>query len=341
MSDQEKENYSNKEPSLNMAPNSDGTVTNKLVHFDLMGNNNVVHGRKKLPTTKIVSFIILLVFSIIWISPFIIMFFGAFRSSYDAINYPGELFPPHNGFSDEMFKFLLFGEDFASNPGATHNATQDYDIFTWTLNSCYSAIGGTLLYLVVASLAAYVFTFIKWKGRDVIFLILIGTMVVPGAATSVGNLQTVFNLGLNKSILGLIIPGLGGVYGMYLIKTFFSGIPQDLIESAQMDGCSNLKIFRKIVLPLGKTVLYVQGLFGFMNGWNDLVWPQMLYPGTANTKLWTLQVGMAYIINNSKTADLIGTALAGGVICFLPVFVVYLIAQNKIIEGMASAGIKR
>ena len=77
-----------------------------------------------------------------------------------------------------------------------------------------------------------------------------------------------------------------------------------------------------------------------MGGWNDLVWPQMLY-GVKDSKLWTLQVGMAYIINNSKSADLIGTALAGGVICLLPVFVMYLIAANKIIEGMASAGIKR
>ena len=78
-----------------------------------------------------------------------------------------------------------------------------------------------------------------------------------------------------------------------------------------------------------------------MGGWNDLVWPQMLYSGTNNTHLWTLQVGMAYIINNSKSSDLIGSALAGGVLCLLPVLIVYIIAQDKIIEGMASAGIKR
>ena len=76
-----------------------------------------------------------------------------------------------------------------------------------------------------------------------------------------------------------------------------------------------------------------------MGGWNDLIWPQMLY-GVKDTKMWTLQVGMAYIINNSKSVDLIGTALAGGVICLAPVFVMYLFAQRYIIEGMASAGIK-
>ena len=149
----------------------------------------------------------------------------------------------------------------------------------------------------------------------------------------------VFGTGLNESLLALIIPGLGGIYGMYLIKTFFSGIPKDLIESAKMDGYSNFKIYLKIVLPLGKTVLLVQGLFGFMGGWNDLIWPQMLY-GVKDTDMWTLQVGMAYVINNSKSVSLIGTALAGGVICLAPVFVMYLFAQRYIIEGMASAGIK-
>lgn len=291
----------------------------------------------KFQTGKLVSFIILLVFCVLWVMPFIILVTGSLRGFYDVNNYPGEIFYPHSGYTLEAYKILLFGE---YPEGMVHNKTQDYQLGYWLMNSCFSAIGGTLLYLFVASLAAYAFTFIDFKFRNVLFTFLIITMVVPGTATAVGNQTFVFATGLNKSLLALIIPGLGGVYGMYLIRTFFTSIPKDLIESAKMDGYSNFKIFRKIVLPLGKTVLFVQGLFGFMGGWNDLVWPQMLF-GTKDTKLWTLQVGMAYIINNSKTADLIGTSLAGGVICVLPVLVVYMIAQNKIIEGMATAGIKR
>jgi multiple sugar transport system permease protein len=309
----------------------------KLTHFDLEKENNIKANRKKVSVAKITSFVILLAFCIIWILPFFIMFAGSFRSAYDSTNFPKELFPPHSGWSVEMYKFLLLG---IAPDNVIHNANQEYAIGFWILNSCFSAIGGTLLYLLVASMAAYVFVFVNWKGKNLLFYFLVGTMVIPGAATAVGNLQTVYNTGLNNSILALIIPSLGGIYGMYLIKTFFESIPKDLVESAKMDGCNNFKIFRKVVIPLGKTVLFVQGLFGFMAGWNDLVWPQMLF-GTKDTKLWTLQVGMAYVINNSKTSDLIGTALAGGVICFVPVLIVYLIAQNKIIEGMATAGIKR
>lgn len=293
--------------------------------------------KRALPSSKIIAFIVLLIFCILWVSPFIIMIAGSLRGHNDSKLYPKELFYPHSGYTLENYKILLLGE---YPDDIIHNSTVPYDIGRWFLNSCISAIGGTLLYLLVASLAAYAFTFIDFKFRNVLFAILIATMVVPGTATAVGNQVNIFQWGLNKTYLALILPGLGGVYGMYLIKTFFESIPKDLIESAKMDGYSNLKIYAKIVLPLGKTVLFVQGLFGFMGGWNDLVWPQMLY-GAKDSSLWTLQVGMSYIINNSKTSDLIGTALAGGVICLLPVFVMYLIAANKIIEGMASAGVKR
>ena len=290
----------------------------------------------KIPVGKIVAFAFLSIFCLIWVSPFIILLTGSLRGYLDNNAYPQELFYPHSGYTIENFRMLLTGE---YPDGIVHNSHQDYTIGIWFLNSCFSAIGGTLLYLFVASIAAYAFTFIPFKYSNVLFAVLIASMVIPGAATSVGNQMIVFGTGLNKTLLALIIPGLGGVYGMYLIKTFFSGIPKDLIESAKMDGYSNFKIYLKIVLPLGKTVLLVQGLFGFMGGWNDLIWPQMLY-GIKDTKMWTLQVGMAYIINNSKSVDLIGTALAGGVICLVPVFVMYLLAQRYIIEGMASAGIK-
>lgn len=313
-------------------------ATYKLTTEQYVGSLKAKDTKKRaVPTSKIISFVVLLVFCVLWVMPFIIMACGSLRGHTDTTFYPKELFYPHSGYTLENYKILLLGE-YPSD--IIHNSTVEYEIGRWFINSCISAIGGTILYLIVASLAAYAFTFIDFRFRNVLFAILVATMVIPGTATAVGNQVNIFKVGLNKSYLALILPGLGGVYGMYLIRTFFCSIPKDLIESAKMDGYSNLKIYTRIVLPLGKTVLFVQGLFGFMGGWNDLVWPQMLY-GVKDSKLWTLQVGMAYIINNSKTSDLIGTALAGGVICLLPVFVMYLIAANKIIEGMASAGIKR
>lgn len=293
--------------------------------------------KSNIKVSKIIAFVVLTLFCIIWMFPLIILFLGSLRGHTDAILYPKELFYPHSGYTIENYVYVLTGN---YPDGVVHNSTATYKLGNWFLNSTFSALGGTFLYLLVASLAAYAFTFIDFKYSKLLFAILVATMVVPGTATSIGNQMNIFKTGLNKSLLALILPGLGGVYGMYLIKTFFEGIPKDLIESAKMDGYSNLHIFFKIVLPLGKTVLFVQGLFGFMNGWNDLVWPQMLY-GVKDNSMWTLQVGIAYIINNSRTGDLIGMALAAGVISLLPVFIMYIIAANKIIEGMSSAGIKR
>ena len=295
-------------------------------------------GKRKVDIGRIIAFVLLLVFCIVWVSPFVIMFFGSVRGYKDTLMYPQELLYPHSGYTLENYEMLLFGK-IPEDMGQVNN-TQDYEVGRWIINSCISAVGGTLLYLLVASFAAYAFTFIDFKYRNLLFAIIVASMVIPGAATTVGNHSLVYGMGLHRSLLALIIPGLGGVYGMYLIKTFFESIPKDLIESAKMDGYNNFKIFYKIVLPLGKTVLFVQGLFGFMGGWNDLIWPRMLY-GPTDGKLWTLQVGMDNVITNYvKNGDAIGTALAGGFICVLPVLVVYIIAQEKIIEGMSSSGIK-
>lgn len=293
------------------------------------------------PVSKIVSFIVLTLFCIIWIAPFVLLFTVSLRSQNDAMLYPNEFLYPHSGYSFESYRVILFGE----TTGEQHITTgvTYVELLCWILNSCGSAIGGTILYLLVASLTAYAFTFLDFKYKNILFAILIGSMVIPGAATTIGNQTTIFGLGWHKvPLLGLILPGLGGIYGMYLIKTFFSSIPKDLIESARMDGYSNIKIFTKIVLPLGKTVIFVQGLFGFMGGWNDLIWPQMLYGANVNNKfLWTLQVGMAYMLGKYRTGNQIGVSLAGGVICIIPVLIVYILAANKIVEGMASAGVKR
>ena len=142
------------------------------------------------------------------------------------------------------------------------------------------------------------------------------------------------------NLAGLIIPSFGGVYGVYLIRQFFSNIPKDLIENARMDGASNVKIFRRVVLPLGKSVIYVQGLFGFMGAWNDVQWAQLII-GSAPRSTWTLAYGLKVISDNCESAESITLAFASAVISMIPILIVYLLAQSKIIEGVANTGVKR
>ena len=316
-------------------------ASNKITLEQYIGfrKKHAVKEKKKINIAKILSFIFLAAFCIVWIAPIIIMFFASLRSYTSGPATATDLFLPADGYSLEGYKMIIFKE----KPVGLEQIS-DFtiiDVPRWFLNSCISALGGTALYLLVASMAAYAFTFIDFKYRNLIFGLLIGSMVIPGAATTVGSLSMVYGMGLNKAGLwALIIPGLGGVYGMYLIKTFFESIPSDLIESARMDGYSNFKIYYKIVIPLGKTVLFVQGLFGFMGGWNDLIWPRMLYGESNKSHLWTLQVGIYEAMG--KIGDVYTAAvLASGALCLIPVIIVYIIAQDKIIEGMASSGIKR
>jgi len=318
-----------------------GTVSCEQYVGYLQRKNTNVEQKTGFPFGKVLSFILLAAFCVCWMAPLVFLVAGAGRSSGDAMRQPSVLFGTQHGWSWGNFQ-MLFGIK-PSDWEGDFPTVQNLEIWRWFINTCIASIGGTCLYLLVASLAAYAFTFIDFKYRNALFTFLIMTMIVPGTATAVANQSTVFNTGLNKTLLALIIPGLGGVYGMYLIRTFFTSIPKDLIESAKMDGYSNIKIFFKIVLPLGKTVLLVQALFGFMGGWNDLIWPQMLYgpPTEANMKMWTLQVGMAYVTHKFSTANTVGIACASGIICIFPVLLVYLFAQKYIIEGMASSGVKR
>lgn len=274
------------------------------------------------------SFVILIVFCIVWLVPLLIGFIGSLTSQYTFENNPGELIPS-DGFTFDNYIGLFRNYD--------TDGTR-LPVERWILNSFIVSIASTVLYLIVAGFAAYAFVFLRFKFRNVLFMFLLFTMVIPGVATLTPQLSNISRLGISKSLWALILPGLGGVGGLYLIRQFMLGIPKDLIDSAKMDGMNNFKIFAHIVLPLAKSVFFVQGLFSFMGAWNDLLWPQIIL-GTADKSLWTLQVGIAYI-SGAKTANTIGLGLAGAVFSAFPILILYIFTQNKIIEGVATAGVK-
>lgn len=278
---------------------------------------------------KFNAFVFLLLFCIVWMIPLVVGVLGSFTSQYTFTYTPGQLIPD-DGFTFD--NYLNFFNKYDAASGAR------YPVERWMLNSFIVSAVSTVLYLLFAGLSAYAFVFMRFKFRNALFLFMLFTMVIPGVATMTPQIANVANLGISKSLLALILPGLGGVGGLYLIRQFFLGIPKDLIESAHMDGASNFRIFFRVVLPVGKSVFFVQGLFCFMGGWNDLLWPQVIL-GTADMNLWTLQVGIA-ALSQSKTANSIGLNLASAMFSAVPIILLYIFMQNKIIEGVASSGVK-
>lgn len=284
---------------------------------------------------KLIAFLILLLVSVLMLLPIIWGVFGSFRD-YNDFNLHASSFFPSNW---DAFTFDGYAELFSKTEFIPSQANEYYPIWNWLFNSLIVAIGGTLIYLLIASLAAYAFVFLDFKYSNRIFYFLIGTMTIPGIISTAPQLINMNMLGFYKSLMGLIAPSLGGVYGVFLIRQFFLSIPHDLIENARLDGASNLAIFRRIVLPLGKSALFVQGLFGFMAAWNDVQWAQLII-GSAPRTTWTLAYGLKVISDNSESYEAITLSLASAVIAMIPIFIVYLLAQSKIIEGVAQTGIK-
>ena len=261
---------------------------------------------------------------------------GSFRSYTDFYSHASSFFPSNWS----AFTWNGYAELFTKTEYVPSQANEYYPIWNWLLNSLIVALGGTILYLAIASAAAYTFVFLDMKHGDRLFHFLIATMTIPGIISTAPQLISMNMMGFYKNLMGLIAPTLGGVYGVFLIRQFFMGIPKDLIENARMDGANNFKIFRKVVLPLGKSALFVEGLFGFMGAWNDVQWAQLVI-GNASRTTWTLAYGLKVISDNSESYESITLSLASAVIAMIPILIVYLIAQNKIIEGVASTGIKR
>ena len=285
---------------------------------------------------RVLIFVILLLVSLLMLMPLIWGLFGSFRHYSDFLDAPGSFFPSRwDAFTLDGYKELFSKTEFVKE-----RSNEWFPIWNWLLNSLIVSLGGTLVYLVIASFAAYAFTFLEFKYSEKIFYFLIATMTIPGVVSTAPQLINMNMLGFYKSLLGLIVPSFGGVYGVFLIKQFFTSIPKDLIENARMDGANNLKIFFHVVLPLGKSALFVQGLFGFMGAWNDVQWAQLII-GNAPRSTWTLAYGLKVLSDNCEAYESITLVLAGAIIAMIPILIVYLIAQSKIIEGVAHSGIKR
>ncbi|MBS6440829.1 MAG: carbohydrate ABC transporter permease [Coprobacillus sp.] len=276
---------------------------------------------------KYVSSAVLLIVCLLLLFPLIWGVISSFRDANDLRFYPGSFLPTNVKAWTIQNYIAIF-------------SSEEYPVFNWIINSFIVALATTFIYLAIASLAAYAFVFMDLKYANILFGFLIATMTVPGIVNTVPQFTNIIQMGLNKNLLGLILPGLCGVYGLYLIRQFFLGIPKDLIENARMDGSSNFRIFRTIVLPLGKSALLVQGLFSFLGAWNDLQWAELII-GKADKKMWTLAVGLSKVIEGNQSYTKVGIQLACSVISMIPIFILYCIIQDRLVEGVSMTGIKR
>lgn len=209
------------------------------------------------------------------------------------------------------------------------------NFFRFFINSLIVAISVTLLSTFINSLAGFAFAKYRFPGRDKIFAVLILALMVPPQITMIPNFLILKKLGMINSYLGLIVPATASVFAIFLIRQFIYSIPNSLIESARIDGCSEFGIYWRIILPLCKPVLATLAILTFMSSWNSFLWPLVIM---IKESMYTLPVALANL-NGQYTTDY-GLLTAGAVIVVVPVICVFLVAQKYIIEGISTTGVK-
>jgi multiple sugar transport system permease protein len=202
-------------------------------------------------------------------------------------------------------------------------------------NSVLVSVCITVLSLLINSMAGYAFAKHRFRYRDRLFSFLLATMMVPGQLTMIPVFLLLKKLGLLNSFMGLIVPVSANVFGIFLIRQFMMSIPNDLIESARIDGCSEFRIYWSVVLPLCRPVLATLGIFTFMGSWNDFLWPLIVM---VREEGYTLPVALANL-NGQHPTDF-GLLMAAAVLVVLPVVVVFIAAQKYVIQGIATTGLK-
>ncbi|KRG08017.1 carbohydrate ABC transporter permease [Lederbergia galactosidilytica] len=190
--------------------------------------------------------------------------------------------------------------------------------------------------LIVCSLSAYAFVFIPFKGRNFIFFLFLSTMLIPWEATIIPNFLTILNLGWMNTYQGLTLPFFALPFGIFLLRQHFLTIPQELWESAQMDGCSRFRFYLKFALPLSTSSLTALGIYGFLTTWNQYLWPLLV---TNDDRVRTVQIGLKMLIANESSSSW-NMVMAAVVSILLPTLLILFIGLKYIKHGLTSGALK-
>ncbi len=208
-------------------------------------------------------------------------------------------------------------------------------MFRYVLNSIWVASAVTAANLFFCSLAGYAFAKHKFWGRDKTFFVLLGSLMIPWQVNIISGFILMRKLGWLDSYNSLIIPAMAGVFGIFLCKQFIMSIPDDLIDTARMDGCGEFTIYRLVILPLIKPVLATLAIFTFLQQWNNFIWPLIVIN---SSPMRTLPLALSVL--NGQFGTRFAMVMAGAVVATMPIMVAFLVFQKYFIKSAALTGLK-
>lgn len=274
---------------------------------------------------RALQYFVLFALTIVFVFPILWAFLSSFKTEQKVVAYPPQFWPA---------------------PAVIGNYTtvlQRYPYTGWMVNSVFITVMSTLLVVVIASMAAFAFARIQFKFRDSLFDLIVVMMLIPIQGYMIPLFKLISWLGLRAtpelSDLALILSAGANITSLYILTTFFRSIPMVLEEAAQIDGCSDLRFFLTILLPLSKPALASVAILTFITNWNQFLWPSIVLSGDKNL---TLPVGIARYFGaaGQDAAFRYGPALAAACMAIIPTVIVFLLLQKYFVAGITHTGIK-
>ncbi|MCO7174841.1 carbohydrate ABC transporter permease [Sporolactobacillus kofuensis] len=275
-------------------------------------NESIQHSK----LSKFIVLIILVVGGILMVLPFIWMLLSSVKTDMEILQIPPSIWP--KSFTLDNFITLFTQMDFLVYLKNT------------IIIVLFSFVG-----MFLNAIAGYGFAKYRFKGKNSLFYLVLATMMIPGQVTMIPVYLLLNMAHLTNTLLGIALPGMVGAFGIFLFRQFMSTISDEIIEAARLDGCSEFYIFWKIILPISRPVLAVQGILTFIAGWNSFIWPLII---ANDQKYYTLSVGLALL--KGQHASNYALQMAGSAFMVIPIVIVFLALQKYILQGFNVSGMK-
>lgn len=268
---------------------------------------------------KLSAYIILTAGALSMIVPFLWMIVSSLMTQKQIFAYPPELIP---------------------RPATIDNyvkMSKAVPVWKYFLNSSIVAVLTTVGQIIISSMAAYAFARLKFKGREALFFLVLATMMIPPQVNIIPLFFLMSKFHWIDTFYALIIPGLFGGFGIFLLRQWFKGMPSELEDAAKIDGCNYFQTFWKVAMPLAVPAIATLGIFTFISSWNSFMWPLIV---TNSDSMRTLPVGLAIFKGSFRESTEWGQLMACAVISTIPVIGVFLLGQKYFIRGIMMGGVK-
>jgi multiple sugar transport system permease protein len=261
--------------------------------------------------------LLLLLGTLVMLLPFLWMILTSFKPKDEVLSWPPKLLPIHWTFFNYVDVF------------------QRWPFARFFVNSLVLSVISTFCILLTSSLAGYVFSKHRFRGKELIFFLLLATVMVPFEVFMVPLYLSMSFFGLVDTYAGIVLPWLIMSFGVFFMRQNIAAIPDDLIDAGRIDGCSEFRLFYSVIVPLCQSAISALGIFAFMDAWAAFIWPFII---TSTTNKFVLEVGLALFQHRFFVEY--GSTTAGATVAVLPMIIVFLFFRRRIIEGVTLTGLK-